>query len=103
MMNEKELIREIANELGLAVKENPDKQLLADKINELIHHDFQRLIAILYRIDISETKLKLLLKDNPNSDAGLIIADMMIERQGQKIKSRKETKSNDEIPDDEKW
>jgi len=97
------LINEIAKELGLVLRENPDKQLLADKLNELIVKDFQRLIAILYRMDISEEKLMLLLKDNPNSDAGLIIADMMIERQAQKIKSRKETKSNKEIPDDEKW
>ena len=102
-MIQNELISEIAKALGLVVKENPDKQLLADKINELIVHDFQRLVALLYRMDISEEKLMLLLKDNPNSDAGLIIADMMIERQAQKIKSRKETKSNKEIPDDEKW
>jgi len=102
-MIQKEPIREVAKELGLVLKKNPDKQLLADKINELIQHDFQRLISILYRMDISETKLKLLLKEYPDNDAGSIIAGMMIERQEQKIKSRKKTRSNNEIPDEEKW
>lgn len=98
-----ELISEVSRELGLALKEKPDKQLLADKINELIVEDFPRLVSILYRVDISEEKLKLLLKDNPDKNAGVLIADMMIDRQAQKIKSRKESGSITEIPDDEKW
>ena len=35
--------------------------VLSVEINRLINHDFSRLIAILYRIDISEPKLKILL------------------------------------------
>jgi hypothetical protein len=77
--------------------------LLADKINELLNNDFQKLVSILYRMDVSEIKLKLLLKDNPERDAAIMIADLMIERQVQKMKSRKETKNNNQIPDDEKW
>jgi len=48
-------------------------------------------------------KLKHLLKENPGEDAGFVIADLIIERQLQKIKSRKETKKDNHIPDDEKW
>ena len=40
---------------------------------------FSKLISILYRVDVSEPKLKSLLKENPNINAGLLIADLMIE------------------------
>ena len=105
-MENMELLVEIAKELGLSVRKDHsslNRQLLADKINELLNNDFQKLVSILYRMDVSEIKLKLLLKDNPERDAAIIIADLMIERQVQKMKSRKETKNNNQIPDDEKW
>ena len=79
------------------------KQELVDRINELINSDFQKLVSILYRLDISESKLKLMLKENPNVDAGLIIADLMIERQSQKLRSRQQYKRDENISDDEKW
>lgn len=79
------------------------KAQLADHINDLIRDDFQKLVGILYRIDVSESKLKQLLKENPDTDAGIIITDLIIERQLQKIKSRKEYKRDENISDDEKW
>ncbi len=79
------------------------KARLADHINDLIRDDFQKLVGILYRIDVSESKLKQLLKENPDTDAGIIITDLIIERQLQKIKSRKEYKRDENISDDEKW
>jgi len=105
-MENMELLVEIAKELGLSVRKDNsslDRQLLADKINELLNNDFQKLVSILYRMDVSEIKLKLLLKDNPERDAAKIIADLMIERQVQKMKSKIETKNNNQIPDNEKW
>lgn len=80
------------------------KEKLANTINELLQNDFEKLVSILYRMDINEPKLKSLLKENPEADAGLIIADMMIERQEQKIKSRSQFKQRDDnISDEEKW
>lgn len=105
-MTQKNSIIEVAKELGLIEKKNSsslNKQLLVDKINELLNTDLQKLVSILYRMDVSEDKLKLLLTDNQGTDAGIIIADLMIERQAQKIKSRKETRNDQDIPDDEKW
>jgi hypothetical protein len=79
-------------------------QLLAVEINQLINHDFSRLIAILYRIDISEPKLKILLAENKGSDAGRIIAWMIMERQNEKQRSREQYRNrNEDIPEDEKW
>jgi hypothetical protein len=79
------------------------KEQLSKHINQLIQSDFQKLVSILYGVDVSEQKLKSLLKEYPGSDAGKIIAELIIERQLQKIKSRKETKSNNQMPDDERW
>jgi hypothetical protein len=70
-------------------------QQLADYINQLILINFERLVQLLYRIDVSEAKLKYLLKENPYQDAGRIIALVIIERQVQKIKFKKEMSESD--------
>ena len=95
-----------AKELDIQGSADNDEQLrkiIIDRIRDLIHSDFQKLVNILYRMDVSESKLKRMLEENPESDAGVIIAELMIERQAQKIKSRQETRSNNKISDDEKW
>ena len=106
-MKDEGVINEVSKELGISLKEKDypfAKQVLADKINELVNTQFQKLVAILYRMDVNETKLKQLLSDNPGTDAGLIIADLMIERQKEKIKSRQQFSKRDEnISDEEKW
>ena len=79
------------------------KERLSSHINFLIQSDFQKLVSILYRVDVSEPKLKHLLKENPGYDAANIITELIIERQLQKIKSRKEQRENKNIGDDEKW
>lgn len=76
---------------------------LAARINELIQHDFTGLINILYRIDVSESKLKQTLQANPGKDAGYIIAKLVIERQLQKIKTREELRNDGDIDEEEKW
>ena len=79
------------------------KEQLSSHINFLIQSDFQKLVSILYRVDVDESKLKHLLKENPGHDASNIIADLVIERQLQKIRSRQENRDNKNISDDEKW
>ena len=103
-MNNTQALQAISTELGLVVKDHSSgKQALAEKVNDLINNDFQKLVSILYRMDVSENKLKQLLKENPGTDAGLIITDLMIERQEEKIRSRQGYKPNENISDDEKW
>src|SRR4051812_16251497 len=65
------------------------KNKLSNLLNNLITTDFSRLIAILYRLDISEKRLKQLLQNEMSTPAGDIIAEMIIVRQGEKIKTRK--------------
>ena len=79
------------------------KNIIADHVNLLISTNFNKLISLLYRLDINESKLKQLLADSPGEDAGMIIAELIIERQLQKIKIRSETNNNNIIPEDDKW
>jgi hypothetical protein len=76
---------------------------LSVEVNHLIQADFHRLIAILYRLDISELKLKRTLEENTDKDAGELIAMLIIERQLQKIHMRQSFKPQQDIPEDEKW
>lgn len=77
---------------------------LSERINYLIVNDFSTLVHILYRIDVSEKKLKTLLKENTEANAGKIIAALVIERQLQKIRSRQQNRDNKNIIDeDESW
>ena len=49
-------------------------------MNEFINQDFSKVVQLLYRIDVSEAKLKKVLHENPNEDAAGLIADLIIER-----------------------
>ena len=79
------------------------KQKLSLHINHLINHDFEKLVSLLYRIDVNENKIRQLLKQEEGENAAGLIADLIIERQLQKIESRRKSAKNDSIPDDEKW
>jgi len=108
-----DLIPALRQSMDIDLPENIQLEALKEKlsayINHLIQSDFEKLVSLLYRIDISETKLKHLLQQNPGEDAGKIIAELIIERQEQKIKSRQQSdsyrisKRDNNISDDEKW
>ena len=93
-MVEKELIQIINKQVDTNLTEDISRNELQEKltafINELILNDFQRLITILYRVDVDEKKLKRILKENIGTDAGEIIANLIIEREIQKIETRKQ-------------
>ena len=104
-MKNEQVLEEVSKELEVTVKDHSiTKQALIEKINDLINNDFQKLVSILYRMDVSEIKLKQLLNENSGTNAAIIIADLMIERQAEKIRSRQKFNKRDEnISEDEKW
>ena len=97
----------VAMQFGLQLNDKDyvaARLLLATKINELVLKDFDRLLGILYRIDVSEKRITDLLKAFPKQDAGLLIADLMIEREVEKIKSREIfTNRDQDFDEEEKW
>jgi hypothetical protein len=73
-------------------------------LNDMIVHDFSNLIRALYRIDVSEEKIRQTLKENSTADAGKIIAHLVVERQKLKIKTREQFSPRDNhIDEEEKW
>ena len=72
-------------------------------INELINKDFNALVQLLYRVDVNEKKLKELLKQNENADAAVIIADLIISRQLQKIESKKQFSQRKKSDAEDSW
>ncbi len=104
-----DLVEAVNNSFGTALQPNVSPEQLKDQlasyINELINHDFNKLVSLLYRIDINEKKLRQLLEANPTYNAGHIIADLIIERQIQKLKTRQQFRQTGEnsIDENEKW
>ena len=88
-------------EINLQSLEKLDKPQLEDAINELIKNDFSRLVQILYRIDVSEAKLKYILNAHPNEDAGKLIAQVVIERLAATKKARESFNTTPRIDDTE--
>ena len=104
---EKEIIQSLQKVLSLQLSERITEEklklIIAEKVNELIQHDFAQLTQLLYRIDINESRLKKLLNESGEKYAAEIIATLIIERQLQKFDSRKSYKVKDDINGEEKW
>jgi hypothetical protein len=114
----KELIQDLnrSYELQLADHLSLDQleALLAERINTMIREDFSELVQWLYRVDVNESKLRQLLRDSDGpvasgpeggqgrEDAGKIIARLVMERQWQKIETRRKY-SGDAGSDEERW
>jgi hypothetical protein len=79
------------------------KEMLAAKISQLINNDFAALVQLLYRIDISEKKLKQVIGTQPAEDAAKLIAAMIIERQLEKARLRKQYRDDKDINEEERW
>ena len=106
-----QIIEETVNELrklqlnvpnGM-VSTNQLKEALSAIINDLIANNFSLLISLLYRLDISEKKLRQLLTISENTSSGNVIAEMIIKRQEEKIRTRKLFSTNNNFCDEEKW
>lgn len=66
------------------------KRYLIDKLTDLLNNNFNLLVNILYRIDISEQKLVELFGGRNRENISEKLAEMIIERQIQKINFRKQ-------------
>ena len=99
-----QLNKELAIDLPEKISFDELQNRLAVHINDLIQHHFENLVSLLYRIDVSEAKIKSLLQQQPNEDAAKIIAALIIERQIQKIKTRNQFRqTGNQFTDEEKW
>lgn len=94
MTNDKQPILLVADKLQIdevLAKHSEQEQfeVLALYLDHLIQSDFNRLLSILYRIDVSEEKVRIALSNNNGAQpAGHIIAFLLVEREIEKIKLR---------------
>jgi len=104
--NESMLVSELSNKLEIDFPEKKSleelKLFLSGYIDHLISNNPDKLVSILSRVDVSEKMLKANLQSQ-DENASRIMAQMIIERQLEKIKTRERYRSSDEIPEDEKW
>lgn len=106
-MVEKALIKILNDQLQIdlpPVKSGKELEAtLSEIINHLIQKDFQKLVYILYKVDVSEIKLKQMLQADSDENTSVIISKLIIERQLQKLESRKKITSSNNISEEEKW
>ena len=104
--NESMLVSELSNKLEIDFPEKKSleelKLFLSGYIDHLISNNPDKLVSILSRVDVSEKMLKANLQSQ-DENASRIMAQMIIERQLEKINTREQYRSTDEIPEDEKW
>ncbi len=106
IMQEEEKIEQLLRELIPVVTTDYREamQKLAPLINEYIQHNFEKLIFLLYRIDVDEKKLKSTLQLQRERDAGVVIAELIIERHLQKLKTRQAfSQETGPIKDNDRW
>ena len=104
--NESTLVSELSNKLEIDLPEKRSleelKLFLSGYIDHLISNNPDKLVSILSRVDVSEKMLKANLQSR-EENASSIMAQMIIERQMEKIKTRERYRSSDDIAEDEKW
>jgi hypothetical protein len=72
------------------------KEALIQRITYLIKHDFEKLLWILYRIDVDEKAVTNILADKQNLNPAEAIANLIIQRQIKKAETRLNYKKRDE-------
>lgn len=95
----------LATSFQIVASNNVDfRARLVAKIDDLILYDFNRLVQVLYQVDVDEARLRMLLREKTSTNASEILADLLIEREEKKMASRKrENNAHEDIPEDEKW
>lgn len=78
---------------------------LAERLEVLVERDFQQFVLLLYQVDVSERKVKEILAAESYPDVFTSLAQLIIERQMEKIRSREIYRQPPEslTDDEEKW
>src|SRR3954467_15127784 len=97
-----EILVRLSSELTIFEREHL-RQWLIDQVNYLLLNDFNQLVQLLYRVDVNEDKLKKLLQEQPQTDASVLIADLLIQRQEEKQQAAPKVQPEQNISEEDKW
>lgn len=76
-------------ELPENISESQLREVLIKTFEYLVEDDFPKLLQILYKADVDQYKLKVLLESSEGKSSAEIIADAYIERQKAKVETWK--------------
>lgn len=102
MNNENSIQNQIEKEAGIVLGNNWQKEFYA-YINHLANTNFEKLVYLLYRIDVSEHKITALLNTKSATNAGDLIAAAILERLEEKKVTREQYQQNTDGSAEEKW
>jgi len=91
------------DEIGLPEHFDLLRQRVVYVIGYLIDNDFEHLLNLLYIMDVDEGKIRAILDDHSILEPKYPIADVVIEREMQKVKTRIEYKQKKIDDDLEAW
>ncbi len=91
------------DEIGLPEHFDLLRERVVYVIGYLIDNDFEHLLNLLYIMDVDELKIRAVLNDPSILEPKYAIADIVIEREVQKVKTRIEYKQNKNEDDLESW
>ncbi|MBI5914695.1 MAG: hypothetical protein HY842_04915 [Bacteroidetes bacterium] len=80
---------ELASTEGGAPSEAEIFQALCDRISWLIEHNMEYLLSLLYRNDVSETKIHDALSPGNPDPANIALAKLVMDRQRQRLATKK--------------
>jgi hypothetical protein len=107
MQKEEEIRKYLQDEFAIVLQSGSEwkemEKVLSIYIDELIQRDFGKLVSLLYRIDISESRLRTALFENSDTNAGELIARMIMERQLEKLQSREKFKGKAGETEEDAW
>lgn len=104
-MEQEEILNELQTNWGLQVAHTTISaeeviRLLSFRIGLMMDKNPEQFFQLMYRLDISEKKLALILNQ---PDAAEQVATLVYERQAQKVKSRTDYKQQQAPDEDLKW
>ena len=74
------------------------------RVQHLIDTDFQCLLQILYRLDVNEKELKINIEKTAPDKVPRLIAEMILKREKQKIKTKEQYRQfQSDNDDEERW
>ena len=69
------------------------KLWLAKEVDQLLHRDFQKLVNLLYRIDVGEDRAKAAFASADSENLSMKLAELIIARELQKVETRRKYRS----------
>lgn len=105
MKEEEEIFNAINKDFELAIPKIISKDSIIEeleiKVSQLLHQNAESFFQFMYRLDISEKKLKAAIEQNENTVRA--IASLIYDRQYEKLRSRKENKTPPPVDNDLSW